>query len=1421
MKKGVAIVACLCLVLIISSSFVSAGFFSDLWNKITGKAVGECIDSDGGKNFFVRGIVSRDSIKGYLNYEDYCTSSTNLVEYHCYQGVVLSIEETCANGCVEGACVEKELEEVCSDGTLINMCSTTKLKYCTMTPESPAPKLIDNCMVCGCPEKFECQKNGACEYSLIEEEEEEPETVFEGSVPGCADSDATEEFPDGRNYYVSGRVSNGPVSAADSCSSEILSEKICIIDEQDLPQIRREDYSCPNGCEEGACVAGEIDPCFYSFDSPDYCDVESFGFCETSDCPVCDSCLVSCEEECAEQGENVEWCSPDSCHCTTSEICSSLPEGCGDGTPYDSCSELKPKYCEEGILIDDCQTCGCEDDYICQTGGTCVIDVPSIRVNEKAESLYEDGEVFLISDADWKNVLPFISAVIWTEESEIIKYPFLIYHDETYSNLYLNLESGSNEIFPYPYSTGPFSYLLNEKELSQSTNLKPGQSITFKFKLTTDYQVEGIQIYVPDFIECIDFENCLIEDIDSAFPDGEIFEILFKVKEDAESEVIQSFDADSILYFMQQYNPSKLTLIGETSQELDGNLIVGGLEQENIQRRRLNDYLFYWESFDTVVYVEDDYELALLASTYASLINAPLIIQGTTYDSARIFSGRNVICIGTTTLNGGSCSEQYNLEQLQDRYKSETNTDKIILVNPIDWSAFVSSSFKPEKSTELIHALYTKTSLNAPILASSKHELIVSTTDTDYLLIDSFIEPYLVGMNYLTIMADFYVIPHSDYQDGWALALDPSTYADITGDQKPDVAIGRIAGISNSDVSSYLARSIFYDEFEKANSMKFLASSFGGTLGAMTRKISSIFGEAGYNAIDVTSDEESFEFDSVEWENQDLIYYTDHGDSFWSGMSSDQIPELENSLVLSASCSTVSTSSYNSFWARAIRKGAIGYLGATGITAISSDYSDFMNKIYYSDISIIGEAFKESYDSSSSSRAMTILIGDPTLDVSPEYMLLEELPVENVDFGAFESLIDIIGIDTTLSMVDTLTNVVVEGGFCCLWGICETYGILQCQEELSCGDIDLIAGVCCDLTDPDSNCIAGEFCDDNLDNDDDGEIDEAECVCRNRDNHCGEGPTCEDCSESPLKWCGQRPGEPWIWDRVEVAGTACLFNECVSSTSLGTEVLEICDHYCSNGECTCDEGGTFVFGAASRCCSGAVNWAGICRPPCEENPDCPDIDKHCTEGNLFAYPQECNDGTCVKGAVPEKIQDCTRTCIPAAGVVEAHCEVVVTVPPPVTPPVPVNPPEPEPSICDPDCSTLGTENYCLDDNVYQSYYTCVDGTCTPQGRRDEVCDFGCSADRCIFGGSTCGACPEGYTESGHDRRCNPIAGDYESTYIEFLRYWTSLYRPAFREDYSRFYSGVPICARETCNNAWCTTGRTWTNTNWKMKFVEE
>ena len=40
----------------------------------------------------------------------------------------------------------------------------------------------------------------------------------------------------------------------------------------------------------------------------------------------------------------------------------------------------------------------------------------------------------------------------------------------------------------------------------------------------------------------------------------------------------------------------------------------------------VENYLSFWEFFYDIVYVEEDYEHALVAASYASLINAPLII---------------------------------------------------------------------------------------------------------------------------------------------------------------------------------------------------------------------------------------------------------------------------------------------------------------------------------------------------------------------------------------------------------------------------------------------------------------------------------------------------------------------------------------------------------------------------------------------------------------------------------------------------------------------------------------------------------------------------------------------------------------------------------------------------------------------------
>jgi parallel beta-helix repeat protein len=216
------------------------------------------------------------------------------------------------------------------------------------------------------------------------------------------------------------------------------------------------------------------------------------------------------------------------------------------------------------------------------------------------------------------------------------------------------------------------------------------------------------------------------------------------------------FDADSIIYFMQQYDPDHLTIVGGTPPELDDLLIAdpplgAGLELNDIERISIDDYFSYWSHYRDVVYVEENYELALLASTYASLINAPLVIEGTPYGNA--LYDRHIICVGDTCPPGYSCDETYDLEEMQQKYISLTDTDRIILVNPNDLNIKVNEDFQPEKSANTINEIYSKTSLAAPILASAKHELIIGINLTgikcdpysgddnkDFIAADSFVE---------------------------------------------------------------------------------------------------------------------------------------------------------------------------------------------------------------------------------------------------------------------------------------------------------------------------------------------------------------------------------------------------------------------------------------------------------------------------------------------------------------------------------------------------------------------------------------------------------------------------------------------------------------------------------------------------------
>lgn len=45
---------------------------------------------------------------------------------------------------------------------------------------------------------------------------------------------------------------------------------------------------------------------------------------------------------------------------------------CVDGTPFWQCSSNIPKYCDGGVLIEDCRRCGCAMNEICQANGLCL-----------------------------------------------------------------------------------------------------------------------------------------------------------------------------------------------------------------------------------------------------------------------------------------------------------------------------------------------------------------------------------------------------------------------------------------------------------------------------------------------------------------------------------------------------------------------------------------------------------------------------------------------------------------------------------------------------------------------------------------------------------------------------------------------------------------------------------------------------------------------------------------------------------------------------------------------------------------------------------------------------------------------------------------------------------------------------------------
>ncbi len=688
-----------------------------------------------------------------------------------------------------------------------------------------------------------------------------------------------------------------------------------------------------------------------------------------------------------------------------------------------------------------------------------------VRMNRKRMDLYGDREFFLISDKNWEDVLALVPLTTWTQQEgddseckrgygtpdDVCVHPTLIYHEEEKNNFYINLQGYRfpNYLVPNVVRDGA---LRVKHSLSKYSNLQPGEIISYNVNIKGEAVVEKIFFYrnsLPDFLEFYDPIGGVIDDIDMNFPEGETFEFKLKVQDNANPIEIGSFDADSIIYFIQQYDPNKVTIIGETPQELDNLLVAepelgAGISSEQIQRINLEDYFSYWEIFEDVVYVEndddsidnddvEDYEKGLLASTYASLINAPLVIEGNELADLNLI-GKNIICIGDPI--GVSCDEQYDLEQLKQRYVQMTNTNKIILVNPNDLNDIkVEELFQPEKSSDFIFDIYSKTSLASPLLASAKHELILSITSTNYEQVDAFIEESIDNLDlsaeYLTILASPDSIPMTKQMENAAEAyeneghplygdfieLDNRIYGDLDGDYYQELAVGRIIGITFSDISSYIARDLFYNSIPNSNDFAVLWKPNFFQQFSEGKSIQLLLSEQGFNDESVylrnLDGPERFNTKS-DLENKFYINYLDHG--YVRGGSggyttNDLIREkvwLSPSIVINDACSVCAYDSISVkqelFCTNLIRRGALIQIGAVENAGINWDPSmNYLQELMGGKSS--GKAFRDYRNKVRVERVFSvdpyyILLGDPHFNFNlnyPSTIDKSEVSIENID----------------------------------------------------------------------------------------------------------------------------------------------------------------------------------------------------------------------------------------------------------------------------------------------------------------------------------------------------------------------------------------------------------------------------------------
>ena len=102
-RRNIIVIWIIIIIALLLLAFVA---FSFTGNYLT-NAPRSCSDSDGGRDFYVKGVATNE--KGQ-KFTDYCFSRNNLKEYYCQGNNVISKKHYCEGNCIEGICEKLELK---------------------------------------------------------------------------------------------------------------------------------------------------------------------------------------------------------------------------------------------------------------------------------------------------------------------------------------------------------------------------------------------------------------------------------------------------------------------------------------------------------------------------------------------------------------------------------------------------------------------------------------------------------------------------------------------------------------------------------------------------------------------------------------------------------------------------------------------------------------------------------------------------------------------------------------------------------------------------------------------------------------------------------------------------------------------------------------------------------------------------------------------------------------------------------------------------------------------------------------------------------------------------------------------------------------------------------------------------------------